>query len=186
MAAPSWPAVPSRPPLRPPLRPPSRPPPRPWVALLVQRYLSNTASLVFNGITCLIRLIQFATSITTFEESVCYTSSVRQVVPPEGRRPGRRRRRRPRRPAQRAATRLRRESVGRLAAAARLLARRVSGSRLSDGSFAPRSLGARLSNGSFAPCVGSNRSRSLVRKAALLRERRLARSRLVHPRRKAL
>ena len=40
------------------------------------------ASCVFYGITCLIRLIELATLFATFEERVCYTSSVRQVVPP--------------------------------------------------------------------------------------------------------
>ena len=47
-----------------------------WVALLVLRYLSNTASVVVYGITCLIRLIEFAAWFTTFEEHTC----VRQVV----------------------------------------------------------------------------------------------------------
>ena len=46
-----------------------------WVALLVKRYLylSNAASRVFNGITCLIRLVESATStlFVTFEESAC-------------------------------------------------------------------------------------------------------------------
>ena len=41
-----------------------------WVALLVQHYLSNTASSVFYGITSLIRLIEFATFFTTFEEFI--------------------------------------------------------------------------------------------------------------------
>ena len=58
------------------------------VALLVQRYLSNTASFVFYGITCLIRLIELAALFNTFEENMCQTSSVRQVVPPEFRRGG--------------------------------------------------------------------------------------------------
>ena len=39
-----------------------------WVALLVWRYLSNTASFPFYGITyCLLRLIQFAAWFVTFE-----------------------------------------------------------------------------------------------------------------------
>ena len=54
-----------------------------WVALLVWRYLSNTASFVFYGITCLIRLIEFVALFVTFEENPRETSSVRQVVPPE-------------------------------------------------------------------------------------------------------
>ena len=37
---------------------------------------------VFYGITCLIRLVESAKLFATFEESVCCTSSVRQVVPP--------------------------------------------------------------------------------------------------------
>ena len=32
----------------------------------------------------LLRLIEFAAFFATFEESVCYASSVRQVAPPEG------------------------------------------------------------------------------------------------------
>ena len=54
-----------------------------WVSLLFERYLSNTTSCVCYGITCLIRLIQFAALFTTLEERVCWTTSVRQVVPPE-------------------------------------------------------------------------------------------------------
>ena len=38
-----------------------------WVALLVQRYLSNTASYAFYGIACLIRRIEFATFFAAFE-----------------------------------------------------------------------------------------------------------------------
>ena len=45
--------------------------------------LSNTASSVFYGITCLIRLIEVAAPFATFEENLCQTSSVRQVVPPD-------------------------------------------------------------------------------------------------------
>ena len=41
-----------------------------WLALLVQRCLSNTASFVFCGITCLMRLSEFAPLFATFEESV--------------------------------------------------------------------------------------------------------------------
>ena len=37
---------------------------------------------VFYGITCLIRLVESAGLFASFEESVCYTSSVRQVAPP--------------------------------------------------------------------------------------------------------
>ena len=44
----------------------------PSVALLVSRYLSNTASFVFYGIACLTWLIEFAALFATFEESVCY------------------------------------------------------------------------------------------------------------------
>ena len=51
-----------------------------WAALLVQRYLSNMASFVFYGITCLIRLIEFATGFATFEESQCQTGSLRQFL----------------------------------------------------------------------------------------------------------
>ena len=43
----------------------------------------NTASSVFYGITSLIRLIAFAVFFTTFEEHLCETSSVGQVLPPE-------------------------------------------------------------------------------------------------------
>ena len=57
------------------------------MALLVQRYLSNTASSVFYGIACLIRLAGFAALFATFEEDMREKkSSVRQVVPPEVRR----------------------------------------------------------------------------------------------------
>ena len=42
---------------------------RHWLALLVQRYLSNTASFVFYGIACLLRLLGSATLFTTFEEN---------------------------------------------------------------------------------------------------------------------
>ena len=42
-----------------------------WVAPLVYRYLSNTASFVFFGITCLITLIEVAALLTTFEEEMC-------------------------------------------------------------------------------------------------------------------
>ena len=42
-----------------------------WVALLVERYLSNTASFVFHGITCLTQLIEFAALLTTFEKHQC-------------------------------------------------------------------------------------------------------------------
>ena len=42
-----------------------------WVALPVQRYLSNTASFVFYGITRLIRLIESAALFATFEENMC-------------------------------------------------------------------------------------------------------------------
>ena len=49
-------------------------------------YLSKATCLirppcVFCGITCLVRLIEFAILFTTCQESVCYTSSVGQVVP---------------------------------------------------------------------------------------------------------
>ena len=37
---------------------------------LSKRYLSNTASLVFYGITCLIRLIEFAALFATIEENL--------------------------------------------------------------------------------------------------------------------
>ena len=40
-------------------------------SLLVQRYLSDAASFVFYGITCLMRLIEFAASFVTFEENMC-------------------------------------------------------------------------------------------------------------------
>ena len=40
-------------------------------------------SRYFYGSTCLIRLLEYATSFDTLEEIACYTSSVRQVVPPE-------------------------------------------------------------------------------------------------------
>ena len=46
-----------------------------WVALLVWSYLSDTAWFVFYGIACLMRLIEIATAIVTFEEHVCETSS---------------------------------------------------------------------------------------------------------------
>ena len=49
-------------------------------------HLSNATCLirpVFYGITCLMRLIEFAASFATFEENMCQTSSVRQVIPPE-------------------------------------------------------------------------------------------------------
>ena len=52
-----------------------------WVALLVWRCSSDAASFVFYGTTCLIRLIEFATSFATFEESLCETSSIRQIIP---------------------------------------------------------------------------------------------------------
>ena len=52
-----------------------------WVALLVSRYLSNTASFVFYGIACLIQLIVVAALLTTFEEHMRQASSVRQVAP---------------------------------------------------------------------------------------------------------
>ena len=42
-----------------------------WVALPVQRYLSNAASCVFYGIACLTRLIEFAAVFATFEEHMC-------------------------------------------------------------------------------------------------------------------
>ena len=49
-------------------------------------YLSSATCLmrprVFYGITCLIRLIELAASFAAFEGHMCYTSSVRQVVPP--------------------------------------------------------------------------------------------------------
>ena len=45
--------------------------------------MSNTASCVFYDITCLIRLIEFTELFAIVEESLCYTSSVRQVAPPE-------------------------------------------------------------------------------------------------------
>ena len=54
-----------------------------WAALLVERSLSNTASFVFYGITCLKRLIESAALFATFEEEVCQTSGVRQVAPAE-------------------------------------------------------------------------------------------------------
>ena len=40
-----------------------------------------TASFVFYGVTCLMRLIGFAALFASGEEHVCYTSSVRQVNP---------------------------------------------------------------------------------------------------------
>ena len=40
----------------------------------------------FYGITRLIRLVEFAALFIAFEQSLCSTSSVRQAVPPEGRR----------------------------------------------------------------------------------------------------
>ena len=54
-----------------------------WVALPVRRYLSNAASFVFYGIACLMRLIEVTALFATFEENMCQTSSVRQVVPPD-------------------------------------------------------------------------------------------------------
>ena len=45
--------------------------------------MSNTASFVIYGTACLIRLVELAAFFATFEESVCYTSGVRQAVPPE-------------------------------------------------------------------------------------------------------
>ena len=42
-----------------------------WVAVLVQRYSSTAASHVFYGITCLIRLIEFAALFATCEEHLC-------------------------------------------------------------------------------------------------------------------
>ena len=44
---------------------------KPCATLLVQRYFSNTASSVFYGIACQIRLIEFAASFTTFEDNLC-------------------------------------------------------------------------------------------------------------------
>ena len=41
-----------------------------WVALLALRYLSNTASFVFYGNTCLIQLIEFAAVFVTLEEDM--------------------------------------------------------------------------------------------------------------------
>ena len=53
------------------------------ITVLVQRYLSNMASFVVYGITCLIRLVVFAELFTIVEEIVCYTSTLRQVIPPD-------------------------------------------------------------------------------------------------------
>ena len=39
--------------------------------LKLLEYLSNTASFVVYGITCLTRLIEFAELFTTFEEHMC-------------------------------------------------------------------------------------------------------------------
>ena len=52
-----------------------------------RHYLSNAACLynaalrVFYGATCLLRPVESATLFATFEDIVCYTSRVRQVVP---------------------------------------------------------------------------------------------------------
>ena len=43
-------------------------------------YYSN---IILCGIACLIRLAELTTLFDTFEESVRYTSSVRQVAPPD-------------------------------------------------------------------------------------------------------
>ena len=45
--------------------------PQSWVALLVQRYLSDMASVVFYSMTCLMWLIYFAIWFATFEEQMC-------------------------------------------------------------------------------------------------------------------
>ena len=45
--------------------------------------MSNRVSFVFYGNACLIRLIEFAALFAAFEENMCQTSSVRQVVPPD-------------------------------------------------------------------------------------------------------
>ena len=54
-----------------------------WVAILVSRYLYNTAPCGFYCITCLTQLIEFAALLTTFEEHRCQTSGIRRVAPPE-------------------------------------------------------------------------------------------------------
>ena len=42
-----------------------------WHYLSNARYLSKAASFVFYGVTCLIRLIEFAACFAKFEENMC-------------------------------------------------------------------------------------------------------------------
>ena len=56
-----------------------------WDYLSNASYLSNAALFVFYGITCLTRLVDVATLFATFEETMRWTSSVRQAVPPDSR-----------------------------------------------------------------------------------------------------
>ena len=58
-----------------------------YIYICTYMYLSNATCLmrphvVVHGTACLIRLLESAALFATFEEDMCQTSSVRQVVPP--------------------------------------------------------------------------------------------------------